>query len=170
MTRVAPKPIEYSKRRKKTTFRGVSRPLKRTELTYAAELLEMLRFLTETGGSDQYSNIENSKLYTIIRRILLISDSSDPEAVEYRIKSFKCLKDFIENLLLEYERVNNQIRYNIISFLFQMTQIAKILVHENTNENLMNKEAFFIMMIQISQPLDRIYKLLRISILRDTKG
>jgi len=43
-------------------------------------------------------------------------------------------------------------------------------VFENTKDKLMNKEAFFVLIIQIINPLDKLYKLLRNCILKEVKG
>lgn len=171
ITKVAPRPIEYSKlRRKKKRFGDMTIALKATEIVYITELTELLKFLKNTGAEDQYTKMENSKLYTLIQRILLISDQASSEAVEYRMKSFKCLKDLISTIISEFDKYSNQLKYEIISFLFQVTQIVKKLVFENTKEQLVNKETFLLMIMQLLQPIDNLYKILRVFILQDTKG
>jgi len=67
LTKVAPKPIQYKKNRKKVVkFGGISSALKRTEIVYSAELIEMLRFLSSNGSTDQYGNVQSTKLYKIL--------------------------------------------------------------------------------------------------------
>lgn len=171
ITKVAPKPIQYNKLRPKVRrFGGVTSSLKRTEIEYSTELIELLKFLISTGAKDQYSKLENSKLYTVIERILMISDQKESEVETYRTKSFKCLKDIMSFVITDFEKFNNQIKYQIISFLYQISQILKKLVFENTIEKLINKEAFLVLMIQILNPIDLIYKKLRYFIVKDTKG
>lgn len=89
MTKIAPKPIQYNKLRPKKTKKlgGVVTALKRTEIIYMNDLFEMLNFLGKVDHPDK--NLNRSKLYTLIKRILLISDQDNPEAVDLRTKSFK---------------------------------------------------------------------------------
>lgn len=108
-------------------------------------------------------------MYTIIERILLISDQENPEVNEMRISSFKCLKDLLENVFKEFNRFDYQIQYEIINFLFYMSQIVRQLVFENSEEKVINKEVFLILMTQLMKPLDRVYKILRNFVIHDTK-
>jgi len=102
ITRVAPKPIQYSKLRPTRYQRsGIKAPLKRTEILYSMDLLELLKFM-------------NKKLPTLLHRILFISDQSDPDVSATRTSSFKCLKDLLDLLLTQFEKFNNNIKYEIV--------------------------------------------------------
>lgn len=172
VTKVAPRPIQYSKFRPSRSKRlgGVLAPLRRTEIIYSQDLSELLKFLKNTGAANYLTNLQECKLYTLVERILLISDQDNAEATNLRITSFKCLKDLLVTITTQLEKFNNQLKYEVVGFLFFLTQVVRQLIFENTKERLMNKEAFLLLMFQVMKPLDGLYKTLRYLILKDTKG
>jgi hypothetical protein len=171
IAKIAPRPIEYNKLRpsKFKKLGGFQTSLKRTQITYSHDLLNLLQFLINTNSSKPFENLKNSKLYTIMERVLLISDQENPEVNDLRTSSFKCLKDFLENLLKEFTKFDYQIQYEIITFLFYISQIVRQLIFENSEQRMINKEVFLILMMQLLNPLDRVYKLLRNFVIHDTK-
>jgi hypothetical protein len=87
IAKIAPRPIEYNKLRpsKFKKLGGFQTSLKRTQITYSHDLLNLLQFLINTNSSKPFENLRNSKLYTIMERVLLISDQENPEVNDMRI-------------------------------------------------------------------------------------
>ena len=172
ITMVAPKPIKYTIKPKTTTYmRKVSNSVpKRSEILYSMDLLELIKFLKTSSPVGGDSKIKSTKLYTLLERIMLISDQDNQEVSEVRTSSFKSLRDFLSLILNQLDTFNNQLKLEIIDFMFFLMKVLKQLISENCIERLINKETFLVLMFQILSPLDQVYKTLRTFILKETKG
>ena len=168
ITKIAPKPIKYNRRHttKVSKFSGKVSQLRRTEIVYEYDLEEMMKFLKAQTDL----KFESSKLYLLIDRVMLISDQDSKENQEFRRQSYKLFKDLLSTILNQLETYSAQLRYNIIDFVNWVFLTIKKIIESNSYDRLINKEAILSIILEIINPIDKLYKTLRNVILSDTKG
>lgn len=162
MERVSPKPLQYCSIRPKYNKGVPYGSSKRSEVAYSTTLISLIKWLTN-------GKLEDTKLYTLIERVMKISDQTQADVKENRIASFKCLKDFLSILLNKMDTFNSKVVGDIISFMHFCMLAVKKFTNES-EDNLYNKDAFLLLIFQILCPLDSLYKKIRNILIKDTKG
>lgn len=163
MEKVSPRPLQYCSIRPKYSKGIAIGNSKRSGIAYNEAIVSLIKWLI--NGS-----LEDCKLYTIIERVIKISDQNEPGVQDLRSTSYKCLKDFLDIILSKIYMYSSKVVSDIINFMHICMQIVKNISQTNSLDNLINRDAFLLILFQILHPLDSLFKRINNIISKETKN